>query len=457
MAKEIGGIAPVEAADVDPPGAPVSDASVARVLAAAIERDTFTIAELASQAGVAREDAIAVVERYADSFDRVVQPRRLLRGESIVAYRLNESRVPQISSILHHLVPRDTAWSRPLINASTLSSPLEAIASAEEGLAALRLAIVDVTEAPAKIARVWSAVVSDLEIARQHLVDAAAIRNELDEKSVDRAEVVASALIQLDEQHQIVARIFSGSETPRKAVERLLGFLQSAKLLERHRLNSIDRNGRDRVQRQRTVGDDSIDRVKSRVSKRILDVVVASVAIFLLAPVFLLIALAVKLDSPGPILFRQSRIGLNGAIFRIYKFRTMRVLDDGDVVLQAQRSDVRISRIGAFLRRANLDELPQLANVLIGDMSLVGPRPYAIAHSRAFEQRVANFDRRLRMRPGITGWAQVQGFRGETSSDDAIRQRLEADLYYVDNWSIWLDLRIIVRTVFSAAAYRNSY
>jgi lipopolysaccharide/colanic/teichoic acid biosynthesis glycosyltransferase len=170
----------------------------------------------------------------------------------------------------------------------------------------------------------------------------------------------------------------------------------------------------------------------------------------------LALALAIKLDSPGPVFFRQQRHGFNKETFGIWKFRTMTVSEDGDDVRQARRNDVRITKLGAKLRRYNIDELPQLINVLLGEMSLVGPRPHAIIHDNAFEANVALYARRHNVLPGITGWAQVNGFRGETDTQEKITQRIEHDLYYIDNWSLALDLWILVLTLVSRKAYANA-
>jgi len=181
--------------------------------------------------------------------------------------------------------------------------------------------------------------------------------------------------------------------------------------------------------------------------KRFFDVTVASAAIVLLSPVMLIAAAAVRLDGRGPVIFMQKRYGKNNRIFKILKFRTMSVMEDGDVVTQAQLNDARVTRVGRILRASSVDELPQLFNVLAGDMSVVGPRPHAIAHDVDFEQRVDLFAQRRRVLPGLTGWAQVNGFRGETRTTDDIRTRLQYDLYYVRNWSLWFDIEILCRTV----------
>ena len=193
----------------------------------------------------------------------------------------------------------------------------------------------------------------------------------------------------------------------------------------------------------------------SRLAKPLLDYALAGIGLIALAPFLAVVALAIKLDSPGPVFFRQRRYGQNNRIFRIFKFRTMTVAEDGQVVVQAKRNDVRVTRVGRFLRRTSLDELPQLLNVLSGDMSLVGPRPHALAHDEAFEEQLDLFSRRRRVRPGITGWAQVNGYRGETRTIEDILARMQHDLYYIDNWSIWLDLEIIARTLIVAT--RRAY
>ena len=190
--------------------------------------------------------------------------------------------------------------------------------------------------------------------------------------------------------------------------------------------------------------------------KRLFDLVVASLALVALAPVLLACAIAIRLEGPGPILFRQTRYGINLAGFRIFKFRTMRTMEDGRGVKQATRDDPRITRVGRVLRRWNLDELPQLLNVVEGTMSLVGPRPHAMAHDQAFGTTLAEYARRHNAKPGITGWAQVNGYRGEIVDEADLRGRLTHDLHYLDNWSLWFDMRIIALTIVSPKAYRNA-
>jgi Undecaprenyl-phosphate glucose phosphotransferase len=186
-----------------------------------------------------------------------------------------------------------------------------------------------------------------------------------------------------------------------------------------------------------------------QMQKRIFDVVISAGVLIVLSPLLFVVALGVWFEGGRPILFRQRRYGFNQREFRIIKFRTMVTLDDGDVVRQVTHNDERVTTFGRFLRRWNIDELPQLVNVLKGDMSLVGPRPHALSHNREYEQKIALYARRHNVLPGITGWAQVNGFRGETDTDDKMRGRVDHDLYYIDNWSPWLDLRILLKTVLS--------
>ena len=169
--------------------------------------------------------------------------------------------------------------------------------------------------------------------------------------------------------------------------------------------------------------------------------------LLLLSPLMLLTALLIKLDSHGPVLFFQTRNGFNGRAFRIVKFRSMNVLEDGSAIRQVTRSDPRVTRLGRWLRRTNIDELPQLFNVLNGDMSLVGPRPHAVAHNNEYDKLIANYALRNHVKPGITGWAQVNGYRGETLTADLMSKRVELDRWYISTWSIWLDIAILFRTL----------
>jgi Undecaprenyl-phosphate glucose phosphotransferase len=197
--------------------------------------------------------------------------------------------------------------------------------------------------------------------------------------------------------------------------------------------------------------------VAEQALKRAFDVLAAGLGIILLSPLLLTSVLLIKLDSKGPVLFTQTRNGFNGRSFRIFKFRTMSVLEDGPHIRQATRDDPRVTSVGRWLRRTSIDELPQLFNVLGGSMSLVGPRPHAVAHNTEYERVVANYAFRYHVKPGISGWAQVNGFRGETSTVDLMEKRVEFDLWYVSNWSFWLDVRILWKTLaltpWQASAY----
>ncbi|WP_062111263.1 exopolysaccharide biosynthesis polyprenyl glycosylphosphotransferase [Aureimonas sp. AU40] len=190
--------------------------------------------------------------------------------------------------------------------------------------------------------------------------------------------------------------------------------------------------------------------------KRGFDFTAALAALIFLAPLFIGIALAIRFDSKGPVFFRQSRHGYGNQPIRVFKFRSMRVMEDGAAFRQATRNDPRITRVGAILRRTNLDELPQILNVLFGEMSIVGPRPHPIALNETFAKEIKLFHRRHNIRPGITGWAQINGHRGETDTLKKMSDRIEHDLWYVDHWSFLLDLKIILMTAFSPQAYRNA-
>ncbi|HVZ14739.1 MAG TPA: undecaprenyl-phosphate glucose phosphotransferase [Bauldia sp.] len=184
-----------------------------------------------------------------------------------------------------------------------------------------------------------------------------------------------------------------------------------------------------------------------RAAKRAFDVALAVAGLLVLSPLLLFVAVAVKLDSPGAVLFRQTRNGFSGRPFRILKFRTMTVSEDGAAFRQAKRNDPRVTRVGRFLRKTSVDELPQLWNVLAGDMSIVGPRPHATHHNAEYQERIGAYAYRHHVKPGLTGWAQVNGYRGETSTLGAMEKRIEHDLYYVNHWSFLLDLKIVARTL----------
>lgn len=191
--------------------------------------------------------------------------------------------------------------------------------------------------------------------------------------------------------------------------------------------------------------------------KRMEDIILGSIILLLISPVMLVIACAVKLSSPGPVLFKQKRYGLNGQVIEVWKFRSMVVMEDGINVPQAQKNDPRVTRLGAFLRKASLDELPQFINVLQGQMSIVGPRPHAVTHNEQYRKLIHGYMLRHKVKPGITGWAQVHGWRGETDTIEKMEKRIQYDLDYINNWSLWLDIKIILMTIFGGMRGKNAY
>ncbi len=194
-----------------------------------------------------------------------------------------------------------------------------------------------------------------------------------------------------------------------------------------------------------------------RFLKRAMDLAVAIPSVILFSPLLSLVAIAIKLDSPGPVLFRQTRHGFNNEPIEVLKFRTMKTPKDKERFRQAIKNDPRVTRVGRLLRRTNIDELPQLFNVIRGEMSIVGPRPHATAHNDAFANQIKMIYRRHNVKPGITGWAQVNGLRGETDTCEKMQKRIEYDLYYIDNWSIFFDIKILLVTLLSKRAYLNAY
>lgn len=191
--------------------------------------------------------------------------------------------------------------------------------------------------------------------------------------------------------------------------------------------------------------------------KKTEDVILGSLFLLLSLPVMILIAIGVKLSSSGPVLFKQRRYGLNGETIQVLKFRTMKTLDDGSVILQATKDDVRVTPFGKFLRKTSLDELPQFFNVLQGSMSVVGPRPHAVSHNEHYRKLISGYMLRHKVKPGITGWAQVNGLRGETETLEKMQARIEYDLYYINHWSIWLDLKIILMTIVGGFRGKSAY
>jgi len=181
--------------------------------------------------------------------------------------------------------------------------------------------------------------------------------------------------------------------------------------------------------------------------KRLSDILISLVILIFISPVLLLVSIAVKLGSPGPVIFRQRRYGLDGKQIVVYKFRSMTVTEDGKSLQQATKHDSRVTPLGAFLRKSSIDEFPQFVNVLQGRMSIVGPRPHAVAHNEMYRKLIKGYMVRHKVKPGITGWAQVNGFRGETDTLDKMQGRIDYDLDYLRNWSLWLDLYIIFKTV----------
>ncbi|MDO9194281.1 MAG: undecaprenyl-phosphate glucose phosphotransferase [Undibacterium sp.] len=193
------------------------------------------------------------------------------------------------------------------------------------------------------------------------------------------------------------------------------------------------------------------------MAKDVFDKLFALTVLILLLPLFSVIAICIKNDSPGPIFFKQFRHGLNGKLFSVYKFRTMKLHEEKNGLTQAKKNDDRITAFGKFMRRTSLDELPQFVNVLFGDMSIVGPRPHALQHNDLYKDQIDLYMLRHRVKPGITGWAQIHGFRGETDTLDKMAERVQFDLYYIRNWSFWMDVRIIAWTALKGWTGNNAY
>ncbi|MUH71339.1 undecaprenyl-phosphate glucose phosphotransferase [Psychrosphaera haliotis] len=193
------------------------------------------------------------------------------------------------------------------------------------------------------------------------------------------------------------------------------------------------------------------------IIKRIEDIVFASIILVMISPFLLAIGLAVKFTSKGPILFKQNRYGIDGKPIKVWKFRSMKVMEDGAKVTQATKNDSRLTPIGSFIRRTSLDELPQFFNVITGQMSIVGPRPHAVAHNEEYRKLIEGYMLRHKVKPGITGWAQINGWRGETDTLEKMEKRIEYDLEYIRNWSLWFDVKIIIGTVFKGFINKNAY
>lgn len=195
----------------------------------------------------------------------------------------------------------------------------------------------------------------------------------------------------------------------------------------------------------------------NKLLKNFEDKILSVCIIFIISPLLLIIALAVKLSSPGPIIFKQARYGLDGKIINIYKFRSMMVMENKNIITQATSNDIRVTKVGRFLRRSSLDELPQFFNVLQGKMSIVGPRPHAVAHNEEYRKLIKGYMLRHKVKPGITGWAQINGYRGETDTLDKMAKRIEYDIFYIKNWSLTFDFKIIILTIFKGFFNKNAY
>ena len=203
--------------------------------------------------------------------------------------------------------------------------------------------------------------------------------------------------------------------------------------------------------------DDTLITGVNRLLKRAEDIVLATLILLLISPVLCCIALAVKLSSPGPVIFRQTRYGMAGKPIKVWKFRSMKVMENDKVVTQATQNDPRVTKVGNFLRRTSLDELPQFINVLTGGMSIVGPRPHAVAHNEQYRQLIEGYMLRHKVKPGITGWAQINGWRGETDTLEKMEKRVEFDLEYIREWSVWFDIKIVFLTVFKGFVNKAAY
>lgn len=195
----------------------------------------------------------------------------------------------------------------------------------------------------------------------------------------------------------------------------------------------------------------------SNREKRLLDIIFSSLILLLISPVLFSIAVLIKLTSSGPVLFKQQRNGRNGEIIEVWKFRSMRVCENGPEIKQAGKNDPRITAFGGFLRRTSLDELPQFINVLQGSMSIVGPRPHAIAHNQYYQTKIPDYCLRHQVKPGITGWAQINGWRGETDTLEKMAMRIQFDLEYINHWNIWVDCKIIFLTLWHGFVHKNAY
>jgi putative colanic acid biosynthesis UDP-glucose lipid carrier transferase len=198
-------------------------------------------------------------------------------------------------------------------------------------------------------------------------------------------------------------------------------------------------------------------RLNYKILKRCEDIVVSTIILLLISPILVIISIAIKTTSKGPIIFKQKRGGINNKEIIIYKFRSMSTQDNGLVVNQATKNDTRITLIGSFLRKSSLDELPQFINVIQGRMSVVGPRPHALAHDIEYAKLIPEYNQRTLVKPGITGLAQINGWRGETNTLEKMQKRVDMDLHYINTWTLWLDIKIIFLTIFRGFINKNAY
>ena len=197
--------------------------------------------------------------------------------------------------------------------------------------------------------------------------------------------------------------------------------------------------------------------ITCKILKRIEDIVVSTIILLLISPILLLIAISIKAASKGPIIFKQKRGGINNKEIIVYKFRSMSTQDNGSIVKQATKNDTRITPIGNFLRKTSLDELPQFINVIQGRMSVVGPRPHAVAHDIEYGNLIPEYNQRFLVKPGITGLSQINGWRGETDTLEKMQKRVDMDLHYINNWTLWLDIKIIFTTMWKGFSSKNAY
>lgn len=273
-----------------------------------------------------------------------------------------------------------------------------------------------------------------------------------------QAETALKRVRETSAEEVVLALPWSRPEDIELLVDRLRLVPLPVRLLPDHAMSTVLRRQTSLLQRSYMV---DLQRTPltalERGAKRMLDVTVAATSLVLIAPLIFVAAVLIKLESRGPVIFRQRRHGFNGQPFEIYKLRTMKVLEEGAAVVQATEKDPRVTRVGRILRASSIDELPQLLNVLQGHMSMVGPRPHALVHDYEYGRMIANYAFRHHVKPGITGWAQVQGYRGGTPRLELMERRIVLDLWYIDNWSLTLDITIMLRTFFELIRSRNAY